>query len=96
MLLWDAKIQLFNQNKHRLTRISPLFYEELCYEHKKKNTITANGHDATLTLLRKEMWSWWDSNPRPNRETIRFLHVYSSLWFSCDGKTWTTNRRLSP
>ena len=28
------------------------------------------------------LWSWWDSNPRPNRETIRFLHAYSGLWFS--------------
>ena len=26
-------------------------------------------------------WSWWDSNPRPHKETIRFLHVYSSLHF---------------
>ena len=40
------------------------------------------------------MWSWRESNPRPNRETIRFLHAYSSLWFSSAGKTWTTNRRL--
>ena len=35
-------------------------------------------------------WSWRESNPRPNRETIRFLHAYSSLRFSCCGKTWTT------
>lgn len=28
------------------------------------------------------LWSWWDSNPRPNRETIRFLHAYSGLRFS--------------
>ena len=26
-------------------------------------------------------WSWRESNPRPNRETIRFLHAYSSLHF---------------
>ena len=41
-------------------------------------------------------WSWRDSNPRPNRETIRFLHAYSSLRFSSCGKTWTTNRSLIP
>lgn len=41
------------------------------------------------------LWSWWDSNPRPNREIIRFLHVYSGLQFSCDDKTRTTNRHLS-
>ena len=26
-------------------------------------------------------WSWWESNPRPHKETIRFLHVYSGLHF---------------
>ncbi len=40
------------------------------------------------------LWSWRESNPRPNKETICFLHAYSSLWFSCRGKTWTTNRDL--
>ena len=39
-------------------------------------------------------WTWWESNPRPYKETIRFLHVYSSLRFSYVGKTWTTNRHL--
>ena len=41
-------------------------------------------------------WSWWDSNPRPNRETIRFLHAYSGLRFSCCNKTQTTNCNLIP
>ena len=41
-------------------------------------------------------WSWRESNLRPNRETRPVLHVYSSLWFSCCGKTWTTNRSLIP
>ena len=41
-------------------------------------------------------WSWRDSNPRPNRETIRFLHAYSGLRFSSCGKTRTTNRNLIP
>ena len=26
-------------------------------------------------------WSWRDSNPRPNGETIRFLHAYLGLHF---------------
>ena len=26
-------------------------------------------------------WSWRESNPRPNKETIRFLHAYSRLRF---------------
>ena len=42
------------------------------------------------------LWTWRESNPRPNRETIRFLHAYSGLRFSCDGKTRTTNRHLIP
>ena len=40
------------------------------------------------------MWSWRESNPRPHKETIRFLHAYSRLWFSSIDKTWTTNRYL--
>ena len=39
-------------------------------------------------------WSWRESNPRPNRETIRFLHAYSGLRFSCRRKTRTTNDDL--
>ncbi len=27
------------------------------------------------------MWTWRDSNPRPNEETIRFLHAYLCLSF---------------
>ena len=27
------------------------------------------------------MWSWRDSNPRPNKQHIRFLHAYSVLGF---------------
>jgi len=41
-----------------------------------------------------EGWSWRDSNPRPHKETIRFLHAYSSLRFSRCDKTWTTNHTL--
>lgn len=41
-------------------------------------------------------WSWRESNPRPNRETIRFLHAYSGLQFSCRRKTRTTNGDLIP
>lgn len=34
--------------------------------------------------------------PTSDKETIRFLHAYSGLWFSCSGKTRTTNRCLIP
>ena len=36
-------------------------------------------------------WSWRESNPRPNRETIRFLHAYPGLRFSCTSKTRATH-----
>ena len=42
------------------------------------------------------LWSWWDSNPRPHKEIMCFLHAYSSLRFSCSSKTWTTNYCLIP
>ena len=45
---------------------------------------------------RFQLWSWRESNPRPNKETISFLHAYSRLWFSCCSKTWTTNYNLIP
>ena len=45
-------------------------------------------------LQQGHVWSWWDSNPRPNSETICFLHAYSSLLFSWRSKTWTTNYDL--
>ena len=56
-----------------------------------------SGHKEAANYLKvsglhlKRWWSWRESNPRPNRETIRFLHAYSSLWFSSNSKTWTTN-----
>lgn len=27
------------------------------------------------------LWSWRDSNPRPNKQHIRFLHAYSTIGF---------------
>ena len=58
----------------------------------KKEPANLNGQ---RTLLAK-LWSWRELNPRPNRETIRFLHAYSGLRFSCCGKTRTTNHNLIP
>ena len=40
-------------------------------------------------------WSWWDSNPRPNRETIRFLHVYSGLHFRATARPGPPTATLS-
>ena len=51
------------------------------------------GHKKAANSLRisglsfGKWWSWRESNPRPNREIIRFLHAYSRLWFSSADKT---------
>ena len=50
---------------------------------------------AGLFVIHDIMWSWWESNPRPHKETICFLHAYSGLRFSSCDKTRTTNRSLS-
>ena len=34
-----------------------------------------------IFLYTHKKWSWRDSNPRPNGETIRFLHAYLGLHF---------------
>ena len=39
-------------------------------------------------------WTWRESNPRPNEETICFLHAYLRLRFSSAGKTEATNLYL--
>lgn len=42
------------------------------------------------------LWSWRDSNPRPNRETIRFLHVYSRLRFRALARPGPPTTALAP
>ncbi len=45
------------------------------------------GHKEAANYLKvsglhfERWWSWRESNPRPNKETIRFLHAYSRLHF---------------
>ncbi len=41
------------------------------------------------------LWSWRESNPRPNEEAICFLHVYPQTWFSCKSWIRTTDFYLS-
>ena len=48
----------------------------------------------------RRRWSWWESNPRPNKETIRFLHAYSRLHFHVTARpgppTGTLSSKTSP
>lgn len=41
-------------------------------------------------------WSWRGSNPRPNREPMRFLHAYSGLHFRALSRPGPPNNALSP
>ena len=42
------------------------------------------------------MWSWRESNPRPNRETIRFLHAYFGLHFRATARPKPPTDALVP
>ena len=64
-------------------------------KHENKNTKAPQPVDCGAFVIHDIMWSWWESNPRPHKETICFLHAYSGLRFSSCDKTRTTNRSLS-
>jgi len=40
-------------------------------------------------------WSWRESNPRPHKETMRFLHAYSSLHFRAPARPGPPTEALS-
>ena len=62
--------------------------------YKNRESVSIKKRQSFETQIIASLWSWWDSNPRPNRETIRFLHAYSGLRFSWRNKTQTTNCAL--
>ncbi len=31
--------------------------------------------------MKRILWRWWESNPRPGKEALSFLHVYLFLVF---------------
>ena len=41
------------------------------------------------------LWSWRESNPRPNKEAIRFLHAYSRLHFRATARPGPPTGALS-
>ena len=43
----------------------------------------------------RRRWSWWESNPRPNKEIIRFLHAYSRLHFRATARPGPPTGALS-
>ena len=42
-----------------------------------------NRHDLWDGLF---LWSWRDSNPRPNKQYISFLHAYSTIGFRLEAE----------
>ncbi len=42
------------------------------------------------------LWRWRESNPRPHKETIRFLHAYSRLDFRVTARPGPPTGTLSP
>ena len=42
------------------------------------------------------LWSWRDSNPRPNGETVCFLHAYLGLHFRATARPKPPTATLSP
>ena len=50
--------------------------------YKNRESVSIKKRQSFEYQIIASLWSWWDSNPRPNRETIRFLHAYSGLRFS--------------
>lgn len=73
-------------------------FQNLMKKDIKSKTDSTTFNTTNQQLIEKQYisWSWRDSNPRPNRETIRFLHAYSGLRFSSCSKTRTTNCNLIP
>ncbi len=41
------------------------------------------------------MWSWRDSNPRPNKQYISFLHAYSTIGFRLEAESRHPTSSLS-
>ena len=82
--------------------VKPLFHKDCGLFIKKKNPDSQHLPQIRIQIRfffnfeTKLLWSWRGSNPRPNKETIRFLHAYSGLRFSCADKTRTTHLRLIP
>ena len=49
-----------------------------------------------MLILKCILWSWRESNPRPNRETLSFLHAYSGLNFRALTRPGPPISALSP
>jgi len=53
-----------------------------------------NFNSIRKTSKKGDLWSWRESNPRPNKEQTSFLHVYLFLGFLC--KAWKKASKSLP
>lgn len=58
-------------------------------QYKKQKPLKING-------LFLKLWSWRDSNPRPNKQYVSFLHAYSAFGFRCKTDSKQPILHLSP
>lgn len=62
-----------------------IFLKPKMYKEYNKKTI-----DFSMVL-----WSWRDSNPRPNKQYISFLHAYSAIGFRREAESRRPTSGLS-
>ena len=65
------------------------------YIAKRWPTTCGGKGNASWPAGGRRRWSWWESNPRPNKETARFLHAYSRLHFRATARPGPPTGALS-
>ena len=76
--LWEFVAPRFNKEEVR-ARGGVALGPKGCFAMQKALT-RVRPHEGVTKWSWRE-WSWRESNPRPHKETIRFLHAYLGLHF---------------
>ncbi len=66
--------------QHKVQRYNFLCFHFLSISYKTKILQFSELQDFSFLFIRL-LWSWRESNPRPNQDAIRFLHAYSGWNF---------------
>ena len=91
--LWEFVAPRFNKEEVR-ARGGVALGPKGCFAMQKALT-RVRPHEGVTKWSWRE-WSWRESNPRPHKETIRFLHAYSSLGFRAAVRPGPLSRDLIP
>ena len=87
---YNASYSMYMTQKEKVRTILYLHirryrYNFLCFHFLsisyKTKTLQFSELKGFSFLFIRLLWSWRESNPRPNEETIRFLHAYLRLHF---------------